>query len=354
MKCTGYAIIVAGAALAAGAAAFGQATRPAISTQSVGPATASAGYDWDELYLNNGRQVFALRMKQDWSAAWPTWTWTAPQSPEITVRQRAWFTGTDDCKPVLGGTHVLITSSSGGVALIRRADAACVFYAPSVNAHSAELVGDRWVAVCSSLRGNELQVFDRRAKEMPAEKLAFIPLAGAHGAVYDWRQEVLWALGTDELLKTKIVESKDGVKIEVLERFALPSKGGHDLFPYFHYKALAGKTPDTARGLFVTVWDGVYVFDLQTQKFVPFEPLAKEGEVKSVTDNLRTGRIVYSKADPESSFSKQVRFLNPAEVRTLPDKIGSYNTKIYKVRWNQPNPFSYKADAEAGNGRLTK
>lgn len=169
-----------------------------------------------------------------------------------------------------------------------------------------------------------------------------------HGAVYDWRTEILWALGGEELLKTKIVEGKGDqpVRIEVLKRYPLPSESGHDLFPYFHYKQPAGRTPDTAKGLFVTTGEGVYVFDLAEESFEPFVPLAGEKDVKSISDNLRTGQILYTKADPDSSFTNSVRFLKPDVVKTLPPKIGVYPTRVYKVRWNQPNPFSYKADAE--------
>jgi hypothetical protein len=303
--------------------------------------------DSQEVLLTSGRQAFALRLNQDWTAPWPVWMWTASQCEEMAPRYQGLFLAMDDCKPVLGGTHLLMTSSRGGVVLVKRADNTCAFYAESVNAHSAELVRDRWIVACSSLRGNELQVYSRFDENRPATKLAFVPLAGAHGAVYDWRSEVLWALGTNELLKTKIVEGAGDapVRIEVLKRFPLPTKGGHDLFPYFHYKQPTGKTPDTAKGLFVTVHEAVYVFDLTSETFEPFAPLADEHDVKSIGDNLRTGQILYTRADGETSFTSSVRFLKPDVVKTLPPKIGVYPTRVYKVRWNQPNPFSYKQDS---------
>lgn len=325
------------------ASALGQPTS-APATQPL--ATQAADKVAPEVLLTSGRQAFALRLDQDWLSPWPVWMWTASQCQELGPRQQGLFLAMDDCKPVLGGTHLLMTSSRGGVILVKRADNTCVFHAESINAHSAELVRDRWIVACSSLRGDELQVFDLRDENRPATKLAFIPLAGAHGAVYDWRREVLWALGTDELLKTKIVEGagEEPVKIEVLKRFPLPAEGGHDLFPYFHYKQPAGKTPDTAKGLFVTVHAGVYVFDLASETFEPFEPLAETHDVKSIGDNLRTGQILYTRADGKSSFTQNVRFLKPDALKTLPDKIGVYPTRIYKARWNQPNPFSYRQD----------
>ncbi len=272
------------------------------------------------------------------------------QVEEVAPKYQGLFLAMDDAKGVLGGTHILVTSSRGGVALINRANNDCTFYAESVNAHSAELVRDRWIVVCSSIRSDELQVFNRFDENRPATKLASIPLKAAQGAVYDWRGEVLWALGGEELLKTRIIEGKGGapVAIEALKRYPLPAPDGHDLFPYFHYQQPPGRTPDTAKGLFVTTGEAVYVFDLASETFQPFEPLAGESNVTSVGDNLRTGQILYTKADPDSSFTGSVRFLRPDSSRMLPPKIGVYPTRIYKARWNQPNPFSYRADAEAG------
>jgi len=327
----------------------GAATAPATQLPGSRP---SFDKDAQEVLLTSGRQVFALRMNQDWSVGWAVWTWMASQCEELSATSRGWFLEMDDCKPVLDGTHVLATSSRGGVVLIKRVDNTCDFYAPCVNAHSAELVRDRWIVACSSFRGNELQVFDRLDKGRPATKLAFIPLNGAHGVVYDWRTEVLWALGTDQLLKTKLIEGEGEtpVRLDVLKRCPLPAEGGHDLFPYFHYRQPAGPVPKIAKGLFVTTGRRAYVFDLSSETFEPFEPLAKERDIKSIGDNLVTGQIVYTQSDPESSFTNSVRFLNPTEVRTLPPKIGVYQTRVYKARWNQPNPFSYRHDAE----QLTK
>jgi hypothetical protein len=329
-------------------AGFAAATAPAAQPAETRPQAAAGPA---EVLLTSGRQVFALRMSQDWSAPWPSWTWTASQWDELSPARRAWFMGMDDVKPVLGGGYLLVTSSRGGVALVSRADNVCEFYAESINAHSAELVRDRWIVVCSSIRGDELQVFNRYDENRPATKLAGIPLKAAHGAVYDWRSQSLWALGADELLQTKIVEGAgaEPVRIEVLKRFALPSPDGHDLWPYFHYNQPAGPVPDTAKGLFVAVGDGVYVFDLATEKFEPFAPLRNEGNVKCVGDNLRTGQIVYTKADMDATFTTNVRFLNPSEVKALPGKIGIYKTQVYRARWNQPNPFSYKQDAETSS-----
>ena len=42
------------------------------------------------------------------------WTWTAKQCEQLPAAMRGEFATTDDCKPVDGGSRLLISSSSGG------------------------------------------------------------------------------------------------------------------------------------------------------------------------------------------------------------------------------------------------
>ena len=62
------------------------------------------------------------------------WSWRAADRAELPADVRVLFRSTDDCKPVDGGRRILITSSSGGVALVERANGAVVFYGRAVNA----------------------------------------------------------------------------------------------------------------------------------------------------------------------------------------------------------------------------
>jgi len=315
---------------------------------------APSHYDESELIFCGGYEVFAFRIDQDWQTDRATWNWSALRCEQIPLRLRYFFKNTNECKPVLGGSAILITSSAGGVAVVRRTDGACTFYARAANAHSAELIRGRYLAVAASHRGDELQIFDLHDSRRPAVKVAHVPLKGAHGVVYDWRNDLLWALGSYELLCVRLrpesaSPTSDAVRIEVLAKYDLPKPGGHDLFPYFHWQRRIppGKRPETADGLFVTVSDTVYVFDLTSRKFVEFTPLAGRGRIKSITDNISTGRIVYHQATGPSPTSTAVRFLYPEAVRLLPQRIGpqGFRTRVYKARWNQPNPFSYRRDA---------
>ncbi|MCC6264392.1 MAG: hypothetical protein IT169_12505, partial [Bryobacterales bacterium] len=77
------------------------------------------------------------------------------------------FATTDDCKPIDGGTHVLVTASSGGVAIYERASLATKFHAQVANAHSACMLPGGHVVVAASVsaEGNALVLFHRSTSE---------------------------------------------------------------------------------------------------------------------------------------------------------------------------------------------
>src|SRR4051812_34252971 len=65
------------------------------------------------------------------------WTWQAKGRTDLPAEYHPFFRSTDECKPVDGGRRILITSSTGGVALVERATGAVVFHGRVANAHSA-------------------------------------------------------------------------------------------------------------------------------------------------------------------------------------------------------------------------
>jgi len=302
------------AGLAAAALAAGATTRPADL------------YDAGEIYCCGGRDVWLLNVEQ--ARADPTrrvWSWRAGDSPQIRPEHRAWFGAMDECKPVMGGRAVLVSSSSaGGVALIRRRDKACLFYCGGRNAHSAELIGDDLVAGAFSFRSDHLRLYRLGGEALPARRDWLMKLPGAHGVVWDRAREVLWALGSAELLKLKVNRPEPGdekASAEVLKRWKLPRPGGHDLFPL------------DDRRLAVTVGRGVYTFDAATEAFAPMKELAGKAAVKSVCRHPRTGRIAYVQGDP--TFAGRISFVGA-------EPLGLDGRKdLYKARWNMPNAFSH-------------
>lgn len=266
-------------------------------------------------------EVFVLPLDQEKpTAADRVWRWQAADSPQIPAEMHKQFRTTDDCKPY-DHDRILITSSSGGVALIRRSDKACLFYTSARNAHSACLLPGERVAVAASTGGDELLIFSLAKSGEKLEPLARHKLVGAHGAHWDAKRQRLWTLGTHELLLIELRDAAGELKIVVEEKWPLPSEGGHDLSP-----------ARDARHLYVTTETHVYRFDTEAKTFAPFAPLADQADIKSLAEHPETGRVLYHQADLEAKtwWSDKLRLLDPATVWQLPGE------RLYKARWDTP------------------
>jgi len=242
------------------------------------------------------------------------WRWRAADSPEIPAALHPQFRTTDECKPA--GAAILITASSGGVALVRRQDKKCLFYTSAKNAHSACLLPQERVAVASSHGGDEVLLFrlNRSGAEVPP--LARLKLDGAHGVLWDAGRKRLWALGTQELLLLEI-RGQDDLQLVVDQKWALPAPGGHDLAFLRDPRFLA-----------VTTNTRVDQFDTKAGRFAPLPTLAELPRVKSLDQHPRTGAIVYHQGTEKTWWSDTIRFVDPARTLVLPDE------RLYKVRWD--------------------
>jgi hypothetical protein len=259
------------------------------------------------------------------------WEWSAAESPEIKAEHRGWFRGYDECKPVLNGDALLICASwHGGVALIHRADKACLFYAHGIGAHSAELIGPDILALATSSEKGQLELFDLSASagRLDAKSLWAMPLPSGHGAVYDYHRQTLYALGGEELVMLRVTRgggrglstggglSPGGaLSAEVAGRFKLPSPWGHDLSPYGPGK------------LAVTTSQHVYLFDLDKGAFEPLPALADATDVKCISRHPITQRVTYTQAEAGAALTNRLRFLDGQDDLPLPYDM------IYKARW---------------------
>jgi hypothetical protein len=254
------------------------------------------------------------------------WSWSAADSPEIRPEDRELFCGYDECKPVMGGSAVLACSSwsVGGVALVRREDKRCLFYAAGTNAHSAELIeGDILAAAFSNMTGT-VRLYDlRKPQAGPAEADWSMPFASGHGVLWDRRQKVLYALGLGELAMLRVTRRAAGIEGKVLMRYALPSAHGHELSPW------------DERHLVVAVNKGVYHFDMAAGTFAPMDGIGDAVEVKSVSRNVVTGQVMYTKGQLPSANTDRIQFIGGEDL-PLATKL------LYKARWNQPNDFAYE------------
>lgn len=268
---------------------------------------------WPNLICSGWDEVFVI------SGEAPTkklWSWRAVDSPELPSRLHRAFRTTDECKPYKEDL-LLITSSASGVALLRRSDKSCLFYATARNAHSACLLPGNRVAVAASNGGDQLMIFDRR--QPGSDALATIPLKGAHGAHWDSGTRILWALGNGELLKCRLAGEDGETKLTVAKRWKLPTYGGHDL------SALPGNT-----GLFITSNSHVYRFLFASETFKPDPLLGPEAIVKSVDQFEANAPIVYHQAKRPNWWSDTIRFGGSDKVIRLPGE------RLYKVRWDRP------------------
>jgi len=274
--------------------------------------------DAARLICCGGEEVFVIATDTPQTSVW---SWTAAQSEQIPELARGWFRTTDECKPYKDDL-LLVTSSSGGVALLERSSKACLFLTRATNAHSACLLPDDQVVIAASYGGDQLQFFSRTEPVLQAQPDSVIPLVGAHGAVWDSRRHCLWALGDEYILQVTWIaaeEAKDESGWRVVARHELPSHGGHDL----------SRSSDD--DLFVTTNSQVLLFDLRRHELAAHPELGDRPRVKSIDRDSETGQVVYHQATEEHWWSDTIQFTGTAPIQ-LPGK------RLYKIRWDRPEP----------------
>lgn len=249
-------------------------------------------------------------------AAKRTWQWDARQCQQIPESLRAGFASTDDCKPIDGGSRVLVSSSSGGCALVERPSGKVTWYARVPNAHSLELLPEDRIVVASSVHadGNRLVLFDLGRPDHP---LWDTPLTSAHGVVWDSQRQLLWALGLEELRAYALADWKsEKPSLSLQATYPLPGPDGHDLQP----------VPGNA-DLVVTTGEHVYLFDRDAHAFRLHPQLGERPIVKSVSIHPVTRQTVFIQASTEAWWTDRLSFLAPEASLPLAGE------RLYKARW---------------------
>lgn len=240
------------------------------------------------------------------------WEWSPSVATDLPESYRKYFRTTDECKPV-DGDKLLITSSSGAVALVDRKTKATLFYAHVPNAHSAaHLPGNRIVVALSTApKGNRIQLFD---VGQPDKVLYEDTLYSGHGAVWIPERKKLYVLGFD-VLRTYSLKNWESETPELQKEseWRLPDNGGHDL------------SRVSRDQLLLTTSNSVWTFDIGPEAFTPFGPLKDVKHVKSVNYDSSIGELVYTKGEI-SWWTHNIYFQNPDD--TL--KVNDVN--VYKVR----------------------
>ncbi len=211
---------------------------------------------------------------------------------------------------------MLISSSSGAIALVDRNTRRARFYAPVPNAHSIELLPHGRIAAAASvsetLPGNRLIIFDIASRR----ELASDRLVSAHGVVWDQQRELLYALGNDELRAYHLQDSEDAFALNLHFTIKLPDTNGHDLCPI----------PDTPL-LFISTGKHCWYFNRDTRQIIPHDTLAATPNIKSYSVHPVTGQVAYIQAEGKNWWAERVHFLNPAAELHLPGQ------RLYKARW---------------------
>lgn len=239
------------------------------------------------------------------------WTWDAHEAKDLPeeYRQKK-FNTVDDCKAVNKGKEILVSSSSGAVAVVETKTGAVDFYASVPNAHSVELLPGNFLASAASTadEGNRIMVFDLNDGSKP---LFTDSLYSAHGLVWDDGRKSLFALGYDVLREYKLLS---GGHLRLKQHWKIPGIGGHDLQP----------TPD-GKGLFVTEHEGAWKFDLATHRFNKIDGFPDTENVKSVGQN-KSRQYIFTVPE-ERWWTFHVNFFNPERQFAFPEM------KVYKARW---------------------
>lgn len=248
----------------------------------------------------------------------------------------------DECKPVYGRTCLLITSSGGGVALIRISDKKALFYSfpgkisDGWNPHSAEVLPDGNIAVaCSS--GNHI-LFYKFSKTTPyvANPSATLTVKDAHNVVWDKEGNCLWYTEGNAVCNCSYSCNGNVISVRENERFvnnSLPvSAQPHDLAPEF----------GTNRFYISYHPNSVYTFDISSKTFV------KLSSSEYVTDRIKSfsfgpdgvPAIVQSAVSDANWTSSNTLYLDGRVF------LEYDNYLVYKSRWFVENPFSYGKDGQ--------
>lgn len=239
------------------------------------------------------------------------WTWDAHAAKDLPEEYRLKkFNTVDDCKPINKGKEILVSSSSGAVAVVEMKTGAAHFYASVPNAHSVELLPGNLLAAAASTAddGNSIMVFDLDDGTKP---LFTDSLYSAHGLVWNARRKSLFALGYDVLREYKLAS---GGQLELKQQWTIPGIGGHDLQPTYDGK-----------GLLITEHEGAWKFDLATHQFSKIDGFPDTENIKSLDQN-KAGQYIFTVPE-ERWWTFHVDFFNPEQRFSFP------GMKVYKARW---------------------
>ncbi|RNI28907.1 hypothetical protein EFA69_12740 [Rufibacter immobilis] len=244
-----------------------------------------------------------------------TWSWDAHDATDLPDDYRQKFFETvDDCKAYQKGSKILISSSSGGFAMLNKANKKVLYFGFVPNAHSIELLPGNIIAVAGSTaeKGNCIELYKL---DKPGVAVYRDSLYSGHGVVWHSKQKKLYALGYNELRQYSLKNDKTGTSLTLDNSWKLPNTGGHDL-----------QLVPSEEKLLITDTRTVWEFDLSSFSFSEFSPLKGMKNVKSVGKHPVSKQLIYTKAE-ESWWTYHVNFMDPNQRASFPE------IRVYKARW---------------------
>ncbi len=261
------------------------------------------------------RDVLVMDVDGDWSKPESIlWKWNPEGDPNIPADRLKRFNHIDETKVVNGGKQILVTSSTGGMALVDVETKQSVFTGyPGGSTHSADLLPDGTIITASST-GNFLMVFTRKGDEKTAHKTFKLTFADAHGVVWDKLLGLVWAVGKEAVICCRYNFDYENPQLTIVESFPLKPNPywGHDLIllEKEHKLLMTGRN--------------MLEFDTMTGQYKLF---LKRKSVKSISIHPETGEQLVQ-IPKENYWNDTVTLLNGDRKWTLPG-----NAKIYKARW---------------------
>ena len=238
------------------------------------------------------------------------WQWDAQYANDLPFEYRTKkFNSIDDCKATPDKKSILVSSSSGAIAIVSIDDKRVTFFADVPNAHSIELLPDGLIAAASSTspKGNRLMIFDINKND---ELVYSDSLYSAHGVVWISNRQSLYALGYDVLREYKLLSRNEFV---LHKEWKIPGISGHDLM----------LSPDS-NYFFITEHTGAWKFDITNESFSKISNFPDAENIKSL-NQFGNGRFVFTVPE-QSWWTYHVTFHNPFGFLSFP------NLRVYKAR----------------------
>ncbi|MEN8651341.1 DUF6528 family protein [Streptomyces sp. 21So2-11] len=255
----------------------------------------------------------------------PLWAWSAESDPQVADLdpKRSWRNVSEAKSVSAGGTSLVLTCASEGLAAVVRVGTGRVTWAvslPRANLHSMELLPDGNIALAAST-GGFVRVY--AASQGPrAGTYSEVLLPGAHGLHWDAAGGLLWALGTRVLMALAVDGPARHPRLTPVGKLPLPEPGGHDLSP----------VPGAPGRMWLSTRTRVYQFSVRRSAFTsgPRWLGLDRPSIKSISQNRLTGRVLTVSPDPASPCTwctSRIQFHSPRRTAEL---TGS---SLYKARW---------------------